>query len=237
MRFPGKVLAQIHGKPLLQVVWEKVSGMAKVDEVVVAVDRENVYDAVTAWGGKAVMTSPECNSGTERISSIIDDLVGEFILNVQADECCINSTFLDRMVDDYFENPSDILTPVCRFDSVEDLFNPNHVKAVIGQNKQILYFSRSPVPYLRDVEPKDWLTHYDYWWHLGVYGYSRRVLEQYGQLPESSLERVEKLEQLRFLEAGYKFRAIETTHLGPAVDTPEDLEKVQLLIAKGICAH
>lgn len=229
-RFPGKVLADINGRPLLWHVWERVSRMELVDEVVVAVDQARVFDAVESWGGRAVMTPRGCTSGTERIASIIDLLEGEFILNVQADECLVDSRMLDAMVREYRKISCDILTPVCRFTLMEDVLNPNNVKAIVGQDGSIIYFSRSPIPYCRDVDVKEWLSKSDYWWHLGVYGFSRKVLEGYDRMPRGKLEEVEKLEQLRFLEAGYRFRAIETMHPGPAVDTPGDLELAKAIL-------
>lgn len=231
-RLTGKMLADLGGKPLLWHTWSRVCRMRRADEVIVAVDDRNVFEEVQGWGGKAIMTDEKCESGTERIFSILGKLKGEMILNVQGDECFIDASMLDKLVETWREDEVDIITPVYRFCRYEDLENPSNVKVVVGRDGRALYFSRSPVPYIRGVDVREWIERHDFWWHVGVYGYRRETLAGYGQLPKSSLEEAEKLEQLKFLEAGYKIKVMETNYHAIAVDTKEDLEKARQLILK-----
>lgn len=231
-RLPGKMLADLGGRPLLWHTWSRVCRMNRALEVIVAVDDKNVLEEVERWGGRAIMTDEKCESGTERIVSILEKLKGDMILNVQGDECFIDANLLDKLVLKWYEDEPDIITPVYRIKKQEDLENPGNVKAVVGGDGRAIYFSRSPVPHLRGVDKVDWVTQHDFWWHLGIYGYRRDVLEQYEKLPESYLEKVEKLEQLRYLEAGYKIIAFETDYHELAIDTIEDLEKARGLILK-----
>lgn len=222
-RLPGKVLVDLGGRPLLWHTWDRVRQMEFADEVVVAVDDKQVQKAVEGWGGRAIMTDPNCISGTERIASIVDQLKGDFILNVQADQCFIETYLLDEMVSCWKETEGHIITPVYRIMRMEDLLNPSVVKAVINGKGKALYFSRSPIPCVRDVAQEEWLHKHPFWWHYGVYGYARGVLKKYFDLPESILEKIEMLEQLRFLEAGYCIQTLETKHNSIEVNTPEDL--------------
>lgn len=229
-RLPGKMLANLGGKPVLQHVWERVMRMKGCDEVIIATDNEAVFNAVESWGGTAKMTSEACESGTERVASIIDELQGDFILVVQGDECFIEPDLLEKMVHHFKIRGGDIITPVCRIKEEEILQCPNCVKAVVSGQGKALYFSRSPVPYFRGVPMERWLDYADYWWHVGVYGYKRSVLENYNALKPSRLEQIEKLEQLRFLEAGYEISVVEAPKHLLAVDTQEDLERAEELL-------
>lgn len=231
-RLPGKMLADLGGKPLLWHTWSRVCRMKRAHEVIVAVDDRRVFEEVKRWGGEAVMTEERCESGTERIVSILGRLKGDMILNVQGDECFIDADLLDELVGKWHEGEPDIITPVYRIRKQEDLENPGNVKVVVADDGRALYFSRSPVPYCRGVERADWVSQHEFWWHLGIYGYRRDVLEGYEKLPKSRLEEVEKLEQWRYLEAGYKIVVFETDYHEMAVDTVEDLEKARGLMLK-----
>lgn len=233
-RLPGKMLADLGGRPLLWHTWKRVCRMNRATEVIVAVDNKKIFEEVQRWGGKAVMTDEKCESGTERIFSILEKLEGDMIVNVQGDECFVQASLLDQLVENWSIKQSAIITPVCRIRTREDLENPGNVKVVVAANGRALYFSRSPLPHLRGVEMADWVNKYPFWWHLGIYGYRRDVLAAYKELSKSYLEDVEKLEQLRYLEAGYQIDVFETQHHTMAVDTAEDLEKARELILKNI---
>ncbi|PWU07035.1 MAG: 3-deoxy-manno-octulosonate cytidylyltransferase [Verrucomicrobia bacterium] len=231
-RLPGKMLADLGGRPLLWHTWNRVCQMKLAREVVIAVDHQDVFNEVKKWGAQVVMTDEKCQSGTERIFSILDQLKGDMILNVQGDECFVDWKMLDKMVEAWRERDTDILTPVYQFKNWKDVEDSSNVKVVVGEKGRALYFSRSPIPHIRGIDPFQWIEKHPFWWHIGVYGYKREVLEKYGKLPRSSLEEVEKLEQLRFIEAGFEIRVMETDYHAVSVDTAEHLEEARKLILK-----
>jgi 3-deoxy-manno-octulosonate cytidylyltransferase (CMP-KDO synthetase) len=233
-RLPRKVLVDLNGQPLLWHVWRRVNEAALVDSVCVATDSEEVYATVRSWGGSVFMTSPDCRSGTERIASLVDRLDADLILNVQADEPMVDPRLLDDLVADWKRLRPDIITPVFAITDLDDLQSPNLVKVVRSAQGRTLYFSRSPVPFVRDLPMKHWLQQHSFWGHIGIYGYSRGVLENYSSLPVSQLEDIERLEQLRFLEAGYIIHTIETMYHAVGVDTPEDLDRVRVLMQTAV---
>lgn len=227
-RLPRKVLAEINGCPLLWHVWNQVRKTSRLGEPVIATDAEEVRLAVENWGGRAIMTSPDCRSGTQRIASIVDQLPARLIVNVQGDEPLIDPGLLDEFVCAWEENGADLLTPVFPIDNLEDLRSSSVVKVARAQDGRALYFSRSPIPYLRDVPFEGWLEQgTTFWGHVGVYAYRREVLEAYPGLPSSPLETAESLEQLRFLDAGYSIQTLVTGYRPVSVDTPADLERVR----------
>lgn len=229
-RLPRKVLADIHGHPLIWHVWNRVRQAQRIDEVYVATDSEEVKAAVEGWGGQVLMTSPDCRSGTERLATCLDRVDAEQIINVQGDEPLVDPGMLDALVAHWEEAPADLITPVFRIQTLEEIQNPNIVKVVRAATGEALYFSRSPIPYVRDLPQDQWLEHHAFWGHIGVYGYWREVLAAYPNLPVSPLERAESLEQLRFLDIGYRFQTVETDYRPVAVDVAEDLEHVRRLI-------
>ena len=231
-RLPGKMLADIHGRPLLWHVWNRVRQARLLEGIYVATDSEQIRQAVESWGGQAFMTSPGCRSGTERIASILPLLSARLIINVQGDEPTIDPLLLDDLVTAWQQGGRDILTPVYELTSTEDLLNPNVVKVARTHTGRALYFSRSPIPFVRDLPVERWLERGPFWGHVGVYAYPREVLEAYPQLPPSSLEAVESLEQLRYLEAGYAIQTIASSYRPVAVDTPADLERVRQMIER-----
>jgi 3-deoxy-manno-octulosonate cytidylyltransferase (CMP-KDO synthetase) len=231
-RLPGKVLADICGKPLLQHVWERTMQAKKIMEVVVATDSLEVQQVVSGWRGKAIMTDPACRSGTERIASIVNQLDADLILNVQGDEPLVDPAMLDDLVMNWRSLLCDLITPVYRITGVDDLTNPNVVKVARAQDGRALYFSRNPIPYVRDWPLESWLERQAFWGHIGVYGYRREVLANFMNLPPGPLQQAESLEQLRFLEAGYTFQTVETSYRSVAVDTQDDLEKVRLILCQ-----
>lgn len=230
-RLPRKVLADIHGHPLIWHVWNRVRQAQYIDAVYIATDSEEVKAVVEGWGGQVLMTSPDCRSGTERLATCLDRVDAEQIINVQGDEPLVDPAMLDALVARWQEAPADLITPVFRIHSLDEIRNPNIVKVARVSTGEALYFSRSPIPYVRDVPQDEWLERHTFWGHIGVYGYRRNVLAAYPELPVSSLERAESLEQLRFLDAGYRFQTVETDYRPVAVDVPEDLEHVRRLIA------
>ena len=229
-RFPRKVLADIHGRPMLWYVYQAVSKARSIDAVWVLTDSQEVLDAALSWGAKALMTSEECPSGTDRIASVVDALDADVIVNVQADEPLISGAIIDKLVATLESTEARVATPVYPITSVEELTNPNVVKVVLGADGSALYFSRSPIPHVRDSELPDWLSMSQFWGHVGVYAYRKSVLLEYPHMRQGRLEAVEKLEQLRLLEAGIRCVAVEVDYRPQDVDVPADLEVVKGLL-------
>lgn len=230
-RLPRKVLLDLGGRPVLRHVWERVAAMKRATEIFVATDSEEVARAVAGWGGQFVMTSPACRSGTERIASMLDGLHGQFILNVQGDEPFIDPRLLDSLVERFIAAGGDVVTPIYAIRDQAALINPAVVKVVRAADGRALYFSRSAIPHLRGVPLEQWAARGLHWGHLGVDGYARARLAQFADLPDSALETAEALEQLRFLEAGWRIQTVETDYHAVAIDTPEDLARARELLA------
>jgi 3-deoxy-manno-octulosonate cytidylyltransferase (CMP-KDO synthetase) len=230
-RFPKKVLADLGGKPMLWHVFQGVSQAKLIDEVWIMTDSEEVMDAAASWGARVVMTPADCPSGTDRIAWVADQINADIIVNVQGDEPLIKGYVVDAVVEALENSDSDVATPVYQIKDIDELTNPNVVKVVRATNGQALYFSRTPVPYIRDLPQADWPTASTYWGHVGVYAYRKEVLVEYPNLPPAELEQLEKLEQLRLLEAGKQILAMPIDYRPHAVDVPADLEVVKGLIA------
>lgn len=224
-RFPGKLLAEINGMCVLGRVWQRVAQAECGKNACIITDSDEIAQAARGWGATVLMSDPNCTSGTERIASVLEELSGDFILNVQGDEPFIEPKLLDTLAARAEKTQADLITPVFKVEDEEELFNPNIVKVVRAQGGQALYFSRSTIPYVRGKEPKDWMAAHAFWGHVGVYGYRRSVLAKYLELPLGELETVECLEQLRWLDAGYQMQTVETGYRSVEVNTPEDLEK------------
>lgn len=229
-RFPGKPLAMLAGKPVIQRVWEQVSGV--VDAAVVATDDERIAQAVESFGGRAIMTSPDHKSGTDRCWEAYQKQGEEFdvVINVQGDEPFIAHSQLRAIMACFEDENTDIATlvkPFAEEDGLAALENPNSPKVVLDNNSCAVYFSRSVIPYLRGVEREEWLKHHTFYKHIGMYAFRRDVLGEITSLPQSILEKAESLEQLRWLENGYKIGVgisdVETV----GIDTPEDLERAE----------
>ncbi len=223
-RFPGKPLAEINGKPMVQWVYERVQS-SEVHDLAVATDDERIADCVRGFGGKVVMTSPVHASGTDRCGEAAKAMHpndNDVVINIQGDEPLISPKEIHLLASAFEDQTVQIATLVNPFLDDELLRNPNVVKVVKAKNGNVLYFSRLPIPYLREnaTPPKN------YFRHIGIYAYRYEVLRQIVQLPTSELENSEKLEQLRWLENGYTIRALECDYQGIGVDTPEDLEKL-----------
>ncbi len=229
-RLPRKVLADIHGKPLVWHVWNQVMQARLPAAVYVATDAEEVAEVVRGFGGLVIMTSPECRSGTERIAQAARDLDVDGVINVQGDEPLVDPAMIDALISSWDMQLAELITPVFAIHDHDEIMNPNIVKVTRDARKRALYFSRSPIPYVRDVPQAEWLSKTAYWGHIGVYGYTHKALMAYPDLPVSPLETAESLEQLRFLDAGYAFQTFETTYRPVAVDVQADLDRVRVLI-------
>ncbi len=237
-RFPGKPLAPICGKPMIQWVVEKARKASLVSEVIVATDDKRIADVVAAFGGRAVMTSAGHPSGTDRIAEVAEGLEYDIVVNVQGDEPLIPPENIDLAVRPLMNDRSiTVSTLMMRITGIEDIFDPNIVKVVVDREGLALYFSRAPIPYDRDDwrdmrsrENKNPVT-FPVYKHIGLYAYAKDFLMQFPRLPSSMLESVEKLEQLRILENGISIKVMETDKISLGVDCPEDLVKVERLLA------
>lgn len=231
-RLPGKPLADINGKPMIQHVVERAREARLVDDVIVATDDRRIMDAVGAFGGTAVMTPADCPSGSDRIALVARDLPAtEIIVNVQGDEPMIPPAMIDEAVTPLLDAPSlPVGTLVTRLRTTEEYLDPNTVKAVLDRQGRCLYFSRSPIPFGRDLTPAVLLERSPVYRHIGMYVYRRDFLMQYAALGQTPLEMAEKLEQLRILEHGYTIHAAVTDRVSIAVDTAADLDRVRALM-------
>jgi 3-deoxy-manno-octulosonate cytidylyltransferase (CMP-KDO synthetase) len=227
-RFPGKPLVDMLGKPMIQRVYEQV--VDSLDDVIVATDDKRIFSAVEAFGGKVVMTSPDHRSGTDRCFEAYakSNTTYDVIVNIQGDEPFIKPTQIQLIKDCFKEKETQIATLIKPFDENDDfenLFNPNAPKVVINRKQQAIYFSRSIVPYYRDLHHTEWLKNHTYYKHIGLYAYRSDVLREITALPPSALEKAESLEQLRWIENGYIIKTGITMEETIGIDTPEDLEK------------
>lgn len=224
VRFEGKVLADLMGKPMIQHVWENAKKAKTLDGLVVACDDDRIYKAVSDFGGSAVMTAKAHTSGTERIAEAVTDIDVRLVVNIQADEPLIHPSMIDDVVYSLTNAPElSVATIMKRIEDEKEIPDANVVKVVVNKKGYALYFSRSPIPFVRKEEP-GMRVHYK---HIGLYGYTKDFLFTYKNLPASKLEKLEQLEQLRILENGYPIRVIETKYETIGVDTREDLEKVR----------
>lgn len=226
-RFPGKPLALLGGKPVIQHVYEKVA--AVLEAAYVATDDERIYDVVKSFGGQVVMTRTDHKSGTDRIEEAIEKIGGEWdvVVNVQGDEPFVAKSQLDTICHCFYDPTTQIATLGKPFESMEAVQNPNSPKIVVDNMGFAMYFSRSVIPYVRGKEKSSWLTHYPFLKHLGIYAYRKDVLRQVTQLPQSSLEIAESLEQLRWLQNGFKIKVGTTDVETVGIDTPQDLERAE----------
>ena len=227
-RFPGKPLIDIAGKSMIRRTWEQVSQSSLVDEVVVATDDERIFSHVRDFGGMAVMTRPEHPSGTDRCAEVAKHfLQAKIVLNVQGDEPFIQPQQIDLLANTLLGRPEfPIATLVKKINDPAQLFNPNVVKAVFSEQHGAIYFSRHPIPFVRDEPTERWIERQDFYKHIGMYGFSSTALEQVAGLSPTPLERAESLEQLRWLEHGFRI-AVGITDLETiGIDTPEDLNKI-----------
>lgn len=231
-RLPGKPLVEIVGKSMIRHVYERVSRATGVDNVVVATDDQRIHSHVVEFGGLAVMTSSDHISGTDRIAEAAASFNdAEIVVNIQGDEPMIDPTIIEALVQSLKDSHYGCSTPVTRIREMRDLFDTNVVKVALRRDRTPLYFSRSPIPCLRDREPEEWLATCPFYRHIGIYAYRREALDQFVTSPPSAIEVCEQLEQLRMLELGIPICCVETEYEGHSVDTPEDVMRVERLLS------
>ena len=229
-RFEGKALADIFGKPMIQHVYERASKAVTIDELTVATDDQRIFDAVKAFGGNVAMTAQH-PTGTDRIAEIASSTDADILVNVQGDEPVIEPAMIDEVVEPLLEDSGiDLGTLAHRISSEAEYLNPNVVKVVIDQAGFAMYFSRSSIPYTRADR---WAAGVPAYRHVGLYVYRRYALLDFAQNPPAPFETSEGLEQLRFLENGYRMKVVETSYRSIGVDTPEDLENVKKMMSNG----
>jgi 3-deoxy-manno-octulosonate cytidylyltransferase (CMP-KDO synthetase) len=221
-RFPGKPLIEINGKSMIRRVIDQAKKCSSLAEVWVATDDERIFNHVEEYGCKAIYTSEDCNSGTERICELLPNILGQFdfVLNIQGDEPFVHVASLEELSNALIHSKSDIATLAVQTDNSEEAIDSNRVKVVFSNSGRAMYFSRSTIPFARNGEP-------DYFKHLGVYAYTTNALQQLKTLKPSSLEMTESLEQLRWLENDLTISVVVTSHDSTGIDTPADLLKYQ----------
>jgi 3-deoxy-manno-octulosonate cytidylyltransferase (CMP-KDO synthetase) len=231
-RLPGKPLIALGGKAMIERVWERVRRAASLSGVVVATDDERISSAVKAFGGEAVLTRSDHRSGTERVAEVAaarKDI--DIFVNVQGDEPLIEPTAIDYAVEALRENDNvQVATLAVLIKNPNDIMDPNVVKTVLDFEDNGLYFSRAPIPWVRDEAGRVHARHLK---HLGLYVYRRDALLEFPTFPQGDLERVEQLEQLRWLENGYRIRVVETEHDSIGVDVPEDVARIEQMLGRG----
>lgn len=226
-RFPGKPLATLAGKPVIQHVYEQVKKV--LPEAWVATDDDRIFNAVKLFGGKAVMTRADHKSGTDRIEEAAEKIGtdADVIINIQGDEPFIQPAQIETICRQFDNESTQIATLGKPFTSMDAVENTNSPKIVIDNNGFALYFSRSVIPFMRGIDRSQWLDHYPYIKHLGIYAYRREVLQEITKLPQSPLEKAESLEQLRWLQNGYRIRVGITNVETVGIDTPDDLKRAE----------
>lgn len=231
-RLPRKILRELGGIPILQHVLQHAREAKAFDRVLALVDDPVVFKEVQSWGFEAHMTSPQCTSGTERVASVIGEISGDVFVNIQGDEPFISIDLLQNFVKTFHKHPElDLLTAIYPIKEETWLRDPSRVKVVLDTQDNALYFSRNCVPYLRDTPvSSDWAKAHPFWGHIGIYGYSRPLLERMHSFKPSILEPAERLEQLKFLENGVKIRCLKTNEPSFGIDTEDDLLKAEQIL-------
>jgi 3-deoxy-manno-octulosonate cytidylyltransferase (CMP-KDO synthetase) len=226
-RLPGKALADIGGRPMIEHVYRRASAARSVGSVIVATDDERIAAAVRAFGGRAQLTSRSHQSGTDRLAEVAADLTCDLVVNVQGDEPLLEPSMIDEAVGAFYGEPQLMMSTLRRrIDDPAERHNPNVTKVVVDRDGYALYFSRAPIPYVREGAPVA-----PAWRHVGLYVYRRECLLLLARLAPTDVERAEALEQIRALEHGIRIKAVETAYDSVGVDTPADLERVRRLVA------
>jgi 3-deoxy-manno-octulosonate cytidylyltransferase (CMP-KDO synthetase) len=227
-RLPGKPLVSLAGKPMIQRVYERAKLAKQVNEVIVATDDGRIVKAVEAFGGEVRMTRSDHRTGTERVAEVAAHVDGDIFVNVQGDEPLLDPEAVDTAVSSLLEEPvAAISTVATSIKTAGDIMDPNVVKTVLDFDGNALYFSRAPIPWVRDTASKTLVRHLK---HLGLYVFQKEALLEYATLPQGELERIEQLEQLRWMENGWKIRVAEVEHDAVSVDVPEDVARVERLL-------
>ncbi len=223
-RFPGKPLAMLGGKTVLERVYQQCLKSKLAQKAVILTDSSEIIDYAKTINAPAIMTSPTCNSGTERIIEAFDEIGAEFVVNVQGDEPFISPELIDALIQKRNSTNCDLVTAASKIDNVEALTNENVVKVLRADDGKAIYFSRSAIPHIRgEADYSKWLERTSYWRHIGIYGYSKNALEKYAGFGACTLEKCEMLEQLRFISNGMNFEVVSTEYESIGIDTPADL--------------
>jgi 3-deoxy-manno-octulosonate cytidylyltransferase (CMP-KDO synthetase) len=231
-RFPGKALALIAGRPMIEHVYQRATRARSIARVLVATDDERIARAVERFGGEALMTSATHLTGTDRLAEVAARVECDVIVNVQGDEPLVEPAMIEQAIGPFREDPTLQMTSLrARITDAAELADPNIVKVVVDRDGFALYFSRAPIPFTRDAGART-----EAWRHVGLYGYRRPFLPTFAALPPSPLEQTERLEQLRALEHGVRIKVVDTPHFSIGVDTPADLAKVDALLASAFDA-
>ena len=226
-RFPGKPLVDIAGQSMIQRVYSQAKNATSLAEVIVATDDQRIYNHVKSFAGNVMMTSKDHQSGTDRCAEVASTLNGfDIVINIQGDEPFIDPQQIDLLTSCFQKSDTEIATLIRRIETEDELFNENKPKVVLNRKGEAIYFSRQAVPFLRGIKPNDWLTRRPYYNHIGIYGYRIDVLQHLTALPLSDLETMEALEQLRWIDNGYKIQTAISQHSNDAIDTPGDLKYV-----------
>ena len=227
-RFPAKLMQDLGGKTVITRTYEAAINTKLFDDVFVVTDSDLIFNEIVSQGGKAIMSSKEHESGSDRIAEAVTNLDVDIVINIQGDEPFIDKDSLAKLIQVYKNDSKgevDLASLMREITAIQDIENPNNVKVVVDQNGFALYFSRSVIPYPREIN-----VGVRYMQHIGIYAFRKQALLDFYNLPMKSLEASEKLEQLRYLEFGKRIKMVETTHIGIGIDTPEDLEKARRLL-------
>jgi 3-deoxy-manno-octulosonate cytidylyltransferase (CMP-KDO synthetase) len=232
-RFPGKPLIDIDGKSMIQRVYEQANQATLITKLIVATDDQRIFDHVIGFGGDVMMTSKSHTSGTDRCGEVIEKY-GDYdiAINIQGDEPLIKPSQLNDVIELFKNKHVKIGTLVKKLTTIDEVLNPNRIKVVLDSEKNGIYFSRSPIPCIANIDQDKWMEKACFWKHIGIYAWRIEVLKKLVKLDKTDLEKNESLEQLRWLYNGYKIATIETTIETPNIDVPEDLEKVLSLLKK-----
>lgn len=230
-RFPGKPLIDIKGKTMLERVYSQAKKSKSLHEVVIATDDERISAHAKSFGANVIITQPNHPSGTDRCYEVLTKYGEkcEYVINIQGDEPFIDPGQIDLLAN-LCDGQTELATLMIKCHNHEILFDKGEVKITLNSRNEALYFSRMVIPFIKGVDEKDWHKHFDYFRHVGMYAYRSDILEKITRLQPSSLEKAESLEQLRWLENGYKIKCAETLHDSHCIDTPEDVEKVLKLM-------
>ncbi|HTV58212.1 MAG TPA: 3-deoxy-manno-octulosonate cytidylyltransferase [Verrucomicrobiae bacterium] len=231
VRFPGKPLAEIAGRPMIQHVVDRARQASTPTRIVIATDDERIVQAAKAFGAEAILTRGDHRTGTDRVAEVAVHIEADIYVNVQGDEPLVDPGTIDAVAGALIEDEQvNIATPISAITHKNDIVDPNVVKAVLDFDGNALYFSRAPVPWVRDSASHVVARH---WKHIGIYGFRRPTLLEFPTLPPGELEHIEQLEQLRWLENGFRIRAVETQYDAVSVDVPSDVERVEKIIREG----
>jgi 3-deoxy-manno-octulosonate cytidylyltransferase (CMP-KDO synthetase) len=226
-RFPGKPLIDLKGKSMIQRVYEGASSCNLINDCIVATDDQRILDHVQSFGGKVMMTSDAHRSGTDRCGEIINTHSDyDVVINIQGDEPLVDPKQLEQIVSLFKQESTQIATLAKKIDSIDDVFNPNRIKVVLDHESNGLYFSRNPIPFCQNAEKEEWMQKNDYLRHIGIYAYKSEILKQLVDLEPTTLEKIESLEQLRWIFHGFKIKVGLTEIETPNIDTPEDVKEV-----------